>query len=238
MIYFAHRGASHYAPENTAGAFALALELGAKAVELDVHLTADGVVAVHHDYELKRTACAEVRIEDEVFDELKKYNLAEHFKAWKKPEHILSLEEALKLLGGRTLVNVEIKNDGGIYPSMEPAVLHACSRRFKKTLFSSFDHETLLRLRALEPKARIGVLVNGVDFGAAFTTAEEVKAESLHLAMRKLDGRVVNTAHEMGLKVYVYTVDSVAAASLAQAVGADGVFTNRPDLEKEMKELK
>lgn len=50
-----HRGASAYRPENTLPAFELAVEQGADAVELDVHLTADGQLAVIHDDSLERT---------------------------------------------------------------------------------------------------------------------------------------------------------------------------------------
>lgn len=53
-----HRGASARAPENTLPSFALALQEGADAVELDVHLTADGVPVVLHDPTLDRTTDA------------------------------------------------------------------------------------------------------------------------------------------------------------------------------------
>jgi glycerophosphoryl diester phosphodiesterase len=45
-----HRGAPRDHPENTLAAFLRALELGATGVELDVHVTGDGVVVVHHDF--------------------------------------------------------------------------------------------------------------------------------------------------------------------------------------------
>jgi glycerophosphoryl diester phosphodiesterase len=50
-----HRGASGHAPENTLPSFALALAQGADALELDVHLTADGTPVVLHDATLDRT---------------------------------------------------------------------------------------------------------------------------------------------------------------------------------------
>ena len=52
-LVIAHRGASAVAPENTVEAFRAAADLGADWVELDVHLTDDGVLAVHHDYEVE-----------------------------------------------------------------------------------------------------------------------------------------------------------------------------------------
>ena len=77
MLYtavWAHRGASAYAPENTMAAFLLARRLGADAVELDVHLTADGEVVVCHDNDIKRCSNGEGLIEDKTLEELLSYD--------------------------------------------------------------------------------------------------------------------------------------------------------------------
>lgn len=233
MLYIAHRGASHYAPENTAAAFGLALEMGAKAVELDVHLSSDGVLVVHHDYDLKRTAGVDVKIGEHGFAELKKHNIAAHFSGWKGVEHVLSLEQALEILGPDIMLNVEIKNDGGIYRGMEKEVLRVCAARGERTIFSSFDHDTLRRLRELDSCAHIGVLVNGMDFDSAFSAAAGLKAESLNFSLRKLTPEVTHLAKDAGLHTLIYTVNTASEATRAKECGACGVFTNRPDLEKE-----
>src|SRR6266498_6138947 len=54
-LVFAHRGGSALAPENTMAAFENGLALGSDGLELDVHLSRDGVVVVHHDRTLDRT---------------------------------------------------------------------------------------------------------------------------------------------------------------------------------------
>src|SRR5712671_30579 len=54
-LVFAHRGGSALAPENTMPAFANGLLLGADGIELDVHLSRDGVAVVHHDAAVDRT---------------------------------------------------------------------------------------------------------------------------------------------------------------------------------------
>src|SRR5262245_41108190 len=54
-LVFAHRGGSALAPENTIAAFDNGIALGADGLELDVHLSRDGVVVVHHDRTLERT---------------------------------------------------------------------------------------------------------------------------------------------------------------------------------------
>ncbi len=79
MIYFAHRGASAYRPQNSLPAFALAREMGATAYELDVHLTRDGWAVVHHDYSLQDTAGADARLGDLTLADLERYPLINRF---------------------------------------------------------------------------------------------------------------------------------------------------------------
>lgn len=61
---FAHRGASGYAPENTLEAFALAMDIGADGIELDVQMTKDGEVVVIHDETINRVSDGKGRVKD------------------------------------------------------------------------------------------------------------------------------------------------------------------------------
>src|SRR3954471_12466315 len=69
-LVFAHRGGAALAPENTIAAFDNGLALGADGLELDVHLSRDGVVVVHHDRTLDRTTTLRGPIADRTADEL------------------------------------------------------------------------------------------------------------------------------------------------------------------------
>ena len=69
-LVFAHRGGSALAPENTIAAFDNGLALGADGLELDVHLSRDGVVVVHHDRTLHRTTALRGPIAERTADEL------------------------------------------------------------------------------------------------------------------------------------------------------------------------
>ena len=59
-----HRGASAYAPENTAPAFKLAIELKADGVENDIRMTKDGVYVVSHNSTIQEMSDGESRIND------------------------------------------------------------------------------------------------------------------------------------------------------------------------------
>src|SRR6266481_496962 len=69
-LVFAHRGGSALAPENTMEAFDNGLAHGADGLELDVHLSRDGAVVVHHDRTLDRTTTLRGPIADRTAEEL------------------------------------------------------------------------------------------------------------------------------------------------------------------------
>src|SRR6476659_3415866 len=69
-LVFAHRGGAALAPENTMRAFDNGVALGADGLELDVHLSRDGVVVVHHDRVLDRTTALRGPVADRRADEL------------------------------------------------------------------------------------------------------------------------------------------------------------------------
>src|SRR5947209_17006413 len=66
-----HRGAMGHCPENTCASFERALELGADWIELDVHLTHDGELAVIHDETVDRTTDGHGLVKDHTLAELK-----------------------------------------------------------------------------------------------------------------------------------------------------------------------
>ena len=129
------------------------------------------------------------------------------------------------LLPDLHLLNIEIKNDNNVYPGIEKTlldVLENYSARIPHILFSSFDYDTLLRLRALCPAARIGLLTRAFDVSQALSLG----AESVHINQTRFTPQIAKTCHENKLRVYVYTVnDPTVAVRLAQN-GADGIFTD------------
>src|SRR4051812_25792736 len=78
-LVFAHRGGSALAPENTLAAFDRGAALGAGGLELDVHLSRDGVVVVHHDRRLERTTNLQGAVADHTADVLARADAGYHF---------------------------------------------------------------------------------------------------------------------------------------------------------------
>src|SRR5947209_8418242 len=123
-----HRGAPREFPENTLPAFDRALALGADAIELDVHVSSDGVVVVHHDPDVQGRP-----IRTSPWSALSRVELAHGI-------FIPSLQQVLDLVGSRATVYVELKGQAVEKPAIE--VIAASSAH---CAVHSFDHEAVAR---------------------------------------------------------------------------------------------
>lgn len=106
----AHRGGLRIVPENTMAAFRSAVELGATMIELDVHPTRDGELAVIHDVTTERTTGQGVRVQDATMAELSVLDAGSHFASQFADERIPTLEHVLRWARGRAYVNVDVRH--------------------------------------------------------------------------------------------------------------------------------
>ena len=237
MKIIAHRGASGYAPENTLKAFALALEMGSKDFEFDVHQTRDGILVVHHDLDLGHTALRKDRIADLTYAELKKINVAKHFKMDAAFQRVPRLEEVIDVIGTRAAwLNFEVKNDRNIYPGIEEKVLAFLKSKpglFQKSVVSSFDHGTLKRFRERSPELKLAYLGHGLSavlLLPALKKARALGAVNFHMALKLAFKINVSRIKKAGFRVCVYTVNKKKDALRMKKIGVDGIFTNYPDI--------
>jgi glycerophosphoryl diester phosphodiesterase len=223
-LVIAHRGASAYRPENTLPAYELAVEQGADMIEIDLHTTRDGAIAIAHDAELERLG-GTGEIADVSAEELRKLDAG-------GGECIPMLEEVLDRFADRIPFNLEIKRKTrGLYDGIEAAALDAVRRRggLDRVLFSSFYDPVLEALRWLEPRARLGVLVDPRFPERTLERARAVDAEAINPHFAIAEPGLIEGAHAEGFAVYVYTVDEEEAMRRLLDRGVDGLFTNRPD---------
>ncbi len=149
---YAHRGLhGDGVPENSMQAFRLALE-GGYGIELDVHLMADGNLAVIHDASLKRTAGAEVKIEDLTLDDLQHYFLEG------TQERIPLFKDVLALFDGRAPIIVELKAEQGNHAALAKAVCEILDGYTGDYCLESFDPRVIYWLRKNRPELCRGQL--------------------------------------------------------------------------------
>lgn len=212
-----HRGASRAHGENTIEAFVACRELGADGVELDVRRTADDVLVVIHDAVL-----ADGRIVRET-------------AAADLPTSIPLLADALEATAG-LFVNIEIKNhpsdpdyDAEFGISIAVAGLVSAFGVADRVLISSFDMDTILRIRKADPMLPVGWLAFGqADPRQIIARAQAHDLAAIHPHDLLVDRAFVQRAHAVGLAVYTWTVDDSDRIRQLAGFGVDGIITNDP----------
>jgi glycerophosphoryl diester phosphodiesterase len=233
MLVIAHRGASGHCPENTMAAFKKALDMGAKAIELDVHQTLDHELVVCHDNDLRRTGKDRRSLKNLHWEEAKQIDVGSWYGKTFSEERLPLLSDVYDLLPSHVELHLEIKKGSSLYPGIEERVVDLLHRRGarERTLISSFDHAALYSVRSLDGKARLGYLLGLTRLPVALREMQELAAESLNLSYRQVTSRVIKAAHERGFKVLVYTVNHPADRDKLVKLGADGIFCNYPELD-------
>lgn len=230
MICFAHRGASALAPANSKEAFSLARQKGASSYELDVHLTQDGQLLVHHDYSLAAPSGQQILIKNLTADQAQQIALPVK-EPGQEPVYAPLLQEVIAVVkDGLDLLNIELKNDENIYPGIEE-VLWQCLQRqgadlLPHILCSSFDYPTLQRLHALAAQLKIGLLTRSFDPALL----DPINACSVHINQTRITPQIIQTCHERKRHVFVYTVNDPADKERLIQMGVDGIFTDDPAL--------
>ncbi|PIJ60570.1 glycerophosphodiester phosphodiesterase [Mesotoga sp. H07.pep.5.3] len=148
-LILGHRGMGTGEGENSLLSLIRAVQVGADGVELDVQLSKDGVLVVNHDSSLKRTLGVDVEIKDTTFRSLRKMKLV-------RPDGITTLERVYLELPEESFINVEIK-DPLAADHVVPLV--KSFNAIDRTLFSSFWHECLRKVKEKDEKAKIGLLI-------------------------------------------------------------------------------
>lgn len=221
MICFAHRGASGYEPENTLRSFAKALELGATWIECDVRKVEDELV-VFHDRTLSRLTGSAGWVGNQTIASIRALKV-------KGTEQIPLLSEVLSLIRGKARAQLELKGAGS-GERLARFLKEAISQGWASDSFlvSSFDHEELASFKRACPAVPVGILLYGYPINTP-QIAQALGAYSVHLDLETVTPKRVSTLHELGFKVFVYTVNESQDISAMRAIGVDGVFSDYPD---------
>ncbi len=216
MHIYAHRGASADYPENTLLAFRSAIELGAYGIELDVHLSKDGVPVVIHDADVSRTTSGSGTIAEMYLADIKKLDAG-------NGEHIPTFEEVLLLTKGKVKLDIEINAAGAEAPVLQ--MLADWSR--DDWLISSFDWDILRRCRADDAEIELWPLSNGAT-DEAIAVAHELGAPALALDQGFIDADIVARLNAEKLGFMAWTVDDPKRADELRRLGAAALCTNDP----------
>jgi glycerophosphoryl diester phosphodiesterase len=250
VLNIGHRGASAYAPEHTIEAYDLALEQGADYIEIDLQMTADGVLVALHDKTLNRTADAPEGVPEQYCRGLVSKKTLEQIKmcdvgSWFSPEYageqIPTLEEIFQRYGTSVNYYIETKNPDAA-PGMEVELVGLLGEYGLlpdpnepanwQVLIQSFSAESLMTIHELEPSLPLIQLYWAGSSKAIQGDLDAASAYAVGIGPYKkdVDAALVEAAHERCLAVHPYTVNTGEEMEELIALGVDGMFTNNPDL--------
>jgi glycerophosphoryl diester phosphodiesterase len=242
-LVLAHRGGSGLAPENTLAAFDAGLAAGADGLELDVRLSRDGIVVVHHDPVIDRTTDARGAVSTLTAGELARVDAGYHFDRdgthpfRRQGIGVPTLAHVLaRYPDARVVVELKLNQ-----PELATAAVDVVRRAdaLGRVCFGSFGRRVLRAVRALAPAAATSASYEDVRWAlyrswcrwplrrppyAGFQVPERAGRT------RVVSPRFVDAAHQAGLGVQVWTVDDEADARRLLGWGVDALITDRPDL--------
>jgi len=229
----AHRGSSGEAPENTLASAKLGWTEQADAVEIDVHLTSDGEVAVIHDPTLLRTTGRDARVDALTLADIQKLDAGIWKGARWRSERVPSLSQILATVPAGRRLFIELKAADGLVPALERAVA-AGPVRPEQIVLISFDAGALREAKRALPRC-------GALFLADTPEGRPVKlpalirfcqAEGFHgLGVSSgwpIDARLVDRLRAENLQLHVWTVNDAQRARELVSAGVASITTDRP----------
>lgn len=243
FVVIAHRGASSYAPENTHSAFKLAIELNAEMIELDVSLSKDGIPVVVHDETVDRTTNASGLVSSFTLSELKNLETGAWFSEKYKGEPFPTLEEVLSYTKDKIAVNIEIKTEA-VTNNPSGGIIEKALRIVKEAgvsdqvLFSSFDYRAMEHLEQLAPEMPKAILYEKSQSGELLPSelVEKYKVDAFNCSHRQLSDKWIEDLKANNIPFFIYTVNEKELMKKIIENGAKGIFSDKPDLLKEVVE--
>lgn|SRR5574341_1380656 len=234
ILDFAHRGARLQAPENTLPAFRRAAELGADGVELDVHLSRDGVPAVIHDFRVDATTNGTGLVRAKSLAELKELDAGSHFSPEFRGVSIPTLAEVFEDCGSQLYFNVELKTIGSGWRLAEAVV--AVIQHYnviRRVIVSSFSPVVLGQVRRLNAAIPLGFLfAPGILSGKLIgSVARSIIGphQAQHPHFQLVSHRFVDWAHESGYRINTWTVNTPDDIVAMAALAVDMIMSDAPD---------
>ena len=237
-----HRGGARLWPENSRLAFRNSAALAVDFVEFDIHRSRDGVLVVHHDPTLGRTAAGSGAIADKDWVELRQAALL-----GTDGETIPGLAEVLDILtpcGVKLRIELKNRQDGSRYPGIETEILAALDERrlLERTTFTSFDLATLADLAVIAPaRPLIWLIADRLlatperNLAALCRRARAAGVPEIAIRIKEARHGDVDVCRREAVRLGFFGAHDETEILKAYAAGASAFTTDRPDLAIALK---
>ena len=226
----AHRGYVYKGVENSIEALEGAAEVGANYVELDILLTKDNKFVVMHDYNLKRLAGINKRVQDMNFDEVVGLTIKQGNYTSKIP----SLEEFVNKARELNIkLIIELKPHGGEPNNYIDILIDVIKRlKLENYKFMSLNSKVIDELETIAPNLDTGYVIP-LQFG----NFHQSNVDFFVIEDFSYRDRLVEQAKKQNKKVFVWTINDPALITKYLQSPADGIITDEPELVKEEKDI-
>lgn len=226
-----HAACKGHAPENTLAGIEAAMRLGADAIEIDVHCTADGVPVLIHDDTVDRTTNGEGSIHEMTLEQARALDAgARQFVPQFRGARIPTLAEVIDLTKGKALLQIEIKQldieDQVAIVVREAGAIADCETH-------SFYPQIVQKMRAVEPRMASALLTDGrrvVEWDDFFGFALSLNAQGVSVYHAWATPERVRRGQTRGLTFMVWTVDDEFDMEKMCRAGVDSICSNFPDI--------
>ncbi len=223
-LWFAHRGASNAAPENTISAFNKAVKNGASGLEIDVISTLDGVLLCSHNFDLERETDCGGYIDELPYHSIKDANAALHWNSEK--EGLPKLKDVLRIVPKHVRLNIEIKSRSfyDISAARDVVELVKGENFINRTIISSFNPFVIWYVKWIKPQVLTGFLYNNLDY---FFMINVVHPDCLHTTAELVSEGLMKFAKQRGLALNAWTVNTKPAIDWLIDLKVDGIITDQ-----------
>ena len=214
----AHRGSSLKARDNSIEAINIAIEEKADYIEIDARRTKDNKLVLSHDDVFMKSSGESFNISESTLKEINRKGL---FSVG-KDDKIVTLEKALKVIRGKSKINIDLKvnNDKELISKLVVELIEKYKME-EEVITTSSNYGVLLKVRSYNSNIKIGYITRSLaeDFNI-----DEIDAVSI--AYEGLNERVVERVHQLEKEMFVWTVNNEEEGQRAIALGVDNIITN------------
>ncbi len=220
----AHRGSSRSAPENSMAAVLQAIDDEADYAEIDVQETADGVVVLFHDTDLRRIAGVDKGVWEISYDEFRRLDIGSWFSEEFADQRVVTLAEVIDAVNGRMKLNIEMKFNGH-QKQLEATVARIVREREfqEQCVITSLVYRGVEEIARQDEELRRGLIVS-----AKVGDATRLDVDLLAVNANKVTRDLIRRARRAGMEVHVWTVNEPAQMLAMIHLGVDNIMTDSP----------
>ena len=214
----AHRGSSLKARDNSIEAINIALEEKANYIEIDVRRTKDNKLVLCHDDVFIKSSGESFSIAGSALRDINGKGIF----SIGKDDKIVTLEKALKVIRGKSKINIDLKvnNDKKLISKLVVKLIEKYNME-ENVIITSSNYGALLEVRSYDSNIKIGYITKRLtdDFNI-----DEI--DVISIAYEGLNEQVVQKVHGCGKQIFVWTVNDEEKGKRAISLGVDNIITN------------